>query len=95
MADGPLRLDEPGALVDYAKSLDCIHCGLCLQSCPTYRLTGRETSSPRGRIHMMRAVAEGTLAPDRDVREELDFCLLCRGCESVCPDPGCPLHPGS
>lgn len=72
-------------IIDYAKSLDCIHCGLCLQSCPTYRLTGRETSSPRGRIHMMRAVAEGTLAPDRDVREELDFCLLCRGCESVCP----------
>lgn len=73
------------ALVDYAKSLDCVHCGLCLNSCPTYRLTGAESSSPRGRIHLMRAVAEGTLAPDRDFAEEMSFCLLCRGCESVCP----------
>ena len=73
------------ALVDYAKSLDCIHCGLCLQTCPTYRLTGVEPSSPRGRIHLMRAVGEGRLAPDESYAEELDFCLLCRHCESVCP----------
>jgi glycolate oxidase iron-sulfur subunit len=72
-------------LVDYAGSLDCIHCGLCLQTCPTFRLTGAEQSSPRGRIHLMRAVAEGRLAPDADYAEELDFCLLCRHCESVCP----------
>ena len=85
MADGPLRLDEPGALVDYAKSLDCIHCGLCLQTCPTFRLTGVETSSPRGRIHLMRAVAEGRADADAGYAEELDFCLLCRHCESVCP----------
>lgn len=72
-------------LVDYAKSLDCVHCGLCLQSCPTYRLTGRESSSPRGRIHLMRSVAEGEAAADADFAEEMEFCLLCRGCESVCP----------
>ncbi len=78
-------LSDARALVDYAKSLDCIHCGLCLQSCPTYRVTGVETSSPRGRIHLMRAVGEGRLAPDADYAEELDFCLLCRHCESVCP----------
>lgn len=73
------------ALVDYAASLDCIHCGLCLDTCPTYRLTGVESSSPRGRIHLMRAVAEDALAPDADYAEELDFCLLCRHCETVCP----------
>lgn len=77
---------EPNALVDYAKSLDCIHCGLCLRTCPTYQLTGSEASSPRGRIYLMRAVAEGQLqASDATYREELDFCLVCRHCESVCP----------
>lgn len=76
---------KPTELVDYAKSLDCIHCGLCLRTCPTYRLTGRESASPRGRIHLMRAVAEGELAPDRDFAEEMEHCLLCRNCETVCP----------
>ena len=79
------RIESASALVDYAKSLDCIHCGLCLQTCPTYRLTGVETSSPRGRIHLMRAVGEQRLTPDAAYAEELDFCLLCRHCESVCP----------
>ncbi len=76
---------DASTLVDYAKSLDCIHCGLCLNACPTYRLTGMEASSPRGRIHLMRAVAEGRAQPDAAYAEELDFCLVCRGCESVCP----------
>lgn len=72
-------------LVDYAASLDCIHCGLCVTSCPTWKITGVESSSPRGRIHLMRAVAEGELEPDADYVEEMEFCLLCRHCESVCP----------
>lgn len=79
------RPASAAALVDYAKSLDCIHCGLCLQTCPTFRLTGQEPSSPRGRIHLMRAAAEGRLTPDAAFAEEMDFCLLCRHCESVCP----------
>ncbi|MBK7643134.1 MAG: 4Fe-4S dicluster domain-containing protein [Planctomycetes bacterium] len=72
-------------IIDYAKSLDCVHCGLCLNTCPTYRLTGREPSSPRGRIHLMRSLAEGEIQADADFAHEMDFCLLCRHCESVCP----------
>jgi glycolate oxidase iron-sulfur subunit len=84
-SSAPERPSSTGALVDYAKSLDCIHCGLCLQTCPTFRLTGQEPASPRGRIHLMRAEAEGRLVADRAFADEMDFCLLCRHCESVCP----------
>ena len=77
---------DAGTLVDYAASLDCIHCGLCLQTCPTYRLTGVESSSPRGRIYMMRGVAEGRLdAGSPEYSEDMNFCLVCRHCESACP----------
>ena len=73
------------SLVDHARSLDCIHCGLCLTTCPTYQLTGSESSSPRGRIHLMRAVAEDRAEADAAFEEEMNFCLVCRHCESVCP----------
>lgn len=76
---------NPQTLIDYTRTLDCIHCGLCLETCPTYQLTSAEPSSPRGRIHLMRSVAEGDIEPDAAFREEMDFCLLCRHCESVCP----------
>ena len=76
---------KPEEIVDYALSLDCVHCGLCLRTCPTYVATGRESASPRGRIHLMRAVAEGEGAVDELWIDELDHCLLCRNCESVCP----------
>jgi glycolate oxidase iron-sulfur subunit len=64
----------------------CISCGFCLPACPTYALTGVETSSPRGRINLMRALETGVL-PDDDptVNEESSFCLGCRACEPVCP----------
>ncbi|HEY4830733.1 MAG TPA: (Fe-S)-binding protein [Solirubrobacteraceae bacterium] len=64
----------------------CISCGFCLPACPTYELTGVETSSPRGRINLMRALEMGVL-PDDDptVNEEASFCLGCRACEPVCP----------
>jgi glycolate oxidase iron-sulfur subunit len=82
---GRLDLSRPEQLVEYTKTLDCIHCGLCLRTCPTFQLTGSEAASPRGRIHLMRAVAEHRLTPDRDFRDEMEACLLCRHCESVCP----------
>ena len=64
----------------------CISCGFCLPACPTYMLTGVETSSPRGRINLMRAIETGELAVDDPTAvEESSFCLGCRACESVCP----------
>ena len=71
--------------LDYAATLDCVHCGLCLPHCPTYQETGRESSSPRGRIYLMRGVAEERIPLDGLVVEEMSFCLACRACESACP----------
>ena len=65
--------------------VECIHCGLCLESCPTYVELGREEDSPRGRIYFMRAVAEGKVEIDESVRRHLDVCLGCRACETACP----------
>lgn len=70
----------------YETSLDCVHCGLCLPACPTYASTARETDSPRGRIYLMRAAAEGRIAlEDPSLQSSLDRCLACRACESACP----------
>ena len=63
----------------------CVQCGLCLPHCPTFRLTGLETASPRGRLAAMNAVAAGVIALDADFEEAMSFCLNCRACEAVCP----------
>ena len=63
----------------------CMHCGLCLPTCPTYSLTGLEKSSPRGRIRLIKSVAEGELAITRGFVDEMNFCLDCQACETACP----------
>ncbi|MEX2279463.1 MAG: (Fe-S)-binding protein [Acidimicrobiia bacterium] len=63
----------------------CVQCGLCLPHCPTFRLTGKESASPRGRLSAMRAVLEGEAEIDAAFDEAISFCLGCRACESVCP----------
>ena len=82
--------EEPGAsplsipLAVRAES-ECVHCGFCLPACPTYEALGTEMDSPRGRLHLMRALEEGRIGPSEPVVRHLDLCLGCRACETECP----------
>ncbi len=85
---GPIKF--PGFTMTEGPAYDdmtrCIHCGLCLQQCPTYKETGQETESPRGRLYLMRAFAEGRVgAGSESLHKHLDLCLQCRACETACP----------
>jgi glycolate oxidase iron-sulfur subunit len=80
-----LRLfDSPGAPT-FEKVSTCVHCGLCLEACPTYKELRVEMDSPRGRIYIMKGLLEGKIAPAESVLKHLDQCLDCRACETACP----------
>jgi len=71
--------------IDYAFLQQCMHCGMCLPTCPTYDATGRERNSPRGRISLMRAIADGDLEIGKTFAEEMSYCLGCLACQTACP----------
>ena len=71
--------------LDYSVVQQCMHCGLCLPTCPTYDATKLERNSPRGRIALMRAVADGQLEATKTFADEMYFCLGCLACMTACP----------
>ncbi len=81
MSDGQSLLKS----LDYSVLQQCMHCGLCLPSCPTYLETGRERNSPRGRISLMRAIADGELNATKAFADEMAYCLGCLACTTACP----------
>lgn len=72
-------------LPSYEQLVNCMHCGMCLPTCPTYELTKLEIHSPRGRIHMIRAVADGHLEITDKFKDSISFCLDCQACVTACP----------
>ena len=72
-------------LPSYEQLINCMHCGMCLPTCPTYEMTKLEIHSPRGRIHMIRAVADGHLEITEKFKDSISFCLDCQACVTACP----------
>lgn len=86
MPEAPVRPARHGQLpVDENELVACVACGLCLPHCPTYRVTGLELASPRGRIAAMRAVELDGAPVDAAFRDAMEACVQCRGCEAACP----------
>ena len=71
--------------LDYSILQQCMHCGMCLPTCPTYDATKKERNSPRGRIALMRAIADEELEVTREFADEMSYCLGCLACQTACP----------
>ena len=71
--------------LDWESLLGCVHCGICLPACPTYRVLQQEMDSPRGRLYLMRAAGEGRIGLTQNFVTHMDRCLGCRACETACP----------
>ncbi len=80
----PQLINHPEGLEAQKLLSNCVHCGFCTATCPTYQLLGDELDGPRGRIYLIKQMAEGALATEK-TRTHLDRCLTCRSCESTCP----------
>lgn len=85
-----MSIDSPETQKAFSRLSDddlatCVHCGLCLDACPTFRVTGLETESPRGRIYLMTQWKRNQLPFDQEQVKHIDLCLGCRTCEAVCP----------
>jgi glycolate oxidase iron-sulfur subunit len=85
----PINVPSPTGLLNTAdyqlKLQQCIHCGLCLQACPTYNVFGSEMDSPRGRIALIRGAAQGRIELGGAFQDHIQLCLACRSCETACP----------
>jgi glycolate oxidase iron-sulfur subunit len=80
-----MKFDPASGAPSFEQVSACVHCGLCLESCPTYRELRVEPDSPRGRIYLMKGILEDRLDPTPEVVQHLDQCLDCRACETACP----------
>lgn len=78
-------MSGPLQQLDYSVLQQCMHCGMCLPTCPTFDATKRERHGPRGRIALMRAVADGDLVAGREFADEMSYCLGCLACQTACP----------
>lgn len=81
----PADNDNPAARIEYKLLLECVHCGLCTSTCPTYTELGDENVGPRGRIYLMRAMADGRVELNPRLQRHFELCLDCRACETACP----------
>src|SRR5207248_10316267 len=80
-----VKIEQNNDAPSFEKISACVHCGLCLEACPTYRELRVEMDSPRGRIYLMKGILQQKIGPTPTVLRHLDQCLDCRACETACP----------